>query len=250
MLPILFSITALLYACVGFGGGSTYSALLVLSDIDYRILPSISLLCNLIVVSGGVWRFYRGGYIDLKLILPWVIISVPAAYIGGMIEISEAVFIVILGVMLFLSGIRMLLPESQIKDYTIYNSKLLAPFIGGALGFIAGLVGIGGGIFLAPILYFLKWGCAKSIAGTCSVFIFLNSIAGLVGQVYKLNYEEFSLGIYPYLLLFPAVFIGGQTGSYMGSVYLNPKIVRFMTAILILYVAIRLLWRWFANTLF
>ncbi len=247
ILSISFFITAILYACVGFGGGSTYSALLVLAETDYRILPVISLLCNLVVVSGGVWRFARGGHIDFKAILPWVAISVPAAYIGGMIELSEMAFIGVLGVMLLLSSFRMLRSSlakpSEIKDRAMSEWVLLPYVIGGGLGFIAGLVGIGGGIFLAPVLYLIKWGSVKSIAGTCSVFIFLNSVAGLVGQLSKLNFEELSVGISPYLILFPAVFVGGQIGSYMGAVRLNARIVQLMTAMLILYVSLRLLSR-------
>ncbi len=242
-----FFITAILYASVGFGGGSTYNAILVLADTDYRILPVITLLCNLIVVTGGTWRFYRAGHIKFKQILPWVITSIPAAWLGGRIEISEIVFIGVLGFALLFSGIKMLMPSPNIiqtnNNNLVKNSKIIPLATGGVLGLVAGLVGIGGGIFLAPILYFLRWGDSKSIAGMCSIFILLNSLSGLIGQIMKNNNPELLHSVTPYWLLFFAVLIGGQIGSYMGAIHLNPKIVRIMTATLILYVAIRLLWR-------
>ncbi len=239
-----FFITALLYAAVGFGGGSTYSALLVLADTDYRILPSIALICNLIVVSGGTYRFYKAGHIDFKRIAPWIITSIPAAWIGGYIDISKEIFIGLLGLSLFLAGVRMLIPEQKHHnpDNIIINKNPIIYFIiGGILGLLAGLVGIGGGIFLAPILYMMKWDNAKKIAATCSVFILVNSLSGIIGQAMKLDNLDMISNIMSYWLLFPAVFIGGQIGSYMGAVKLNPNILRFLTSALTLYVSIRLL---------
>ncbi len=244
VLSLSFFITAILYASIGFGGGSTYNALLVLAEVDYQLLPVIALLCNLIVVSGGAWRFARGGYIKLKRILPLIVTSIPAAWIGGNIEISEGSFILILGLALLFSGLKMLWPDKG--NNISVNFTFIAPVIGGALGFLAGLVGIGGGIFLAPILHLLRFDNAKAIAGTCSVFILLNSLSGLVGQITKLGDVNLLSQISLYWLLFPAVFIGGQIGSYMGAVQLKPNVIKQMTAILILYVALRLLWRIFA----
>lgn len=244
-LSLSFFVTAVLYASVGFGGGSTYNALLVLSEVDYRILPSIALFCNIIVVSGGTWRFAKKGHIKFKRILPWVVTSIPAAWIGGMVEISETVFVGLLGSVLFLSGLRMLWPNGgDVGHSKMKISPLIAPVIGTVLGFVAGLVGVGGGIFLAPILHLLRWGNAKSIAGTCSIFIFLNSISGLVGQMMKAESATLLSELSFYWMLFPAVFIGGQIGSYLGATRLQPKTVCRMTAVLILYVSVRLLWRW------
>ncbi len=248
VLGLSFFVTAILYASVGFGGGSTYNAILVLVDTDYRILPVITLLCNLIVVTGGTWRFYRAGYIKFGRILPWVITSIPAAWVGGRIEISEVTFIGVLGFALLFSGVRMFIPilnkVQEDEDLApIKNWQLISAGVGGILGFIAGLVGIGGGIFLAPILYFLRWDTAKSIAGMCSIFILLNSLAGLTGQIMKNDNAELLSSISPYWMLFPAVLIGGQIGSYLGAVHLDPKKVQLMTALLILYVSLHLLWR-------
>lgn len=246
-LALSFFVTAALYAAVGFGGGSTYNALLVLAETDYRILPSIALICNLIVVSGGTYRFARGGYVDLKRIAPWVVTSVPAAWLGGYLKISETLFVGLLGFSLLAAGLRMLWPEKAKHDVsksTINQVRFLPSAMGASLGLLAGLVGIGGGIFLAPILHLLRWDDAKKIAATCSVFILANSIAGLAGQIMKIGDTAFSGHIAEYWLVFPAVLIGGQIGSYVGAQRLNPNMLRFLTAFLILYVAVRLLWRW------
>ena len=245
-LSLSFFMTAILYAAVGFGGGSTYNALLVLAKTDYRILPAIALICNLIVVSGGTYRFFRAGHVDFKRIMPWIIPSVPAAWLGGYLNISETLFVGLLGFSLLAAGLRMVWPEKNIETAPLpFNQHpVLPPFIGMALGLLAGLVGIGGGIFLAPVLYLLRWDNAKKIAAACSIFILVNSLAGLIGQIIKLDNSALLGDIKSYWLLFPAVLIGGQIGSYMGAVKINPKMIRLMTSFLIFYVSIRLIWRW------
>lgn len=242
-LPLSFLLTAVLYAAVGFGGGSTYNALLVLAETDYRILPAIALLCNIIVVSGGAYRFARAGYVDLRRIAPWVITSVPAAWIGGMLNIPETLFVGLLGFSLLAAGMRMLWPGNRDLKYATNKYRALPPIIGAGLGLLAGLVGIGGGIFLAPVLHLLRWDETRKIAATCSIFILVNSFAGLAGHMMKFSSAELN-SIAAYWFLFPAVLIGGQIGSYMGTKHLNPNILRLLTAFLILYVSLRLLWRW------
>ncbi len=251
-LPALFFITALLYAAVGFGGGSTYNALLVLVDTDYLILPSIALICNLIVVTGGTWRFHNQGMIPWRKVWPLFAVSVPLAWLGGRIQISETVFVFVLGTALLLASLTMLLQNAFTQRKT--NDELntsnesghFMPIIGGGLGLLSGLVGIGGGIFLAPILHLTNWGRAKAIAGVCSAFILVNSLAGLLGQISKLQSNHQLSGLLEYWPLFIAVLIGGQIGSALGSTWLNPKWVRLITAALILLVALRLLARSFA----
>lgn len=241
-----FFITAILYAAVGFGGGSTYNALLVLADVDYKLIPVIALICNLIVVSGGVYYFYRSGHVDFKRIIPWMVTSVPAAWLGGHLNISETLFIGLLGFSLLLAGIRMVLSGKKITKIKFEQYKFIPFIFGGVLGAFAGLVGIGGGIFLAPILYLLRWDSSKKIAATCSVFILVNSLSGLIGQGMKLSDTAIVSDITAYWLLFPAVFVGGQIGSHMGLKILDPRVVRLMTAALILYVSLRLILRWLA----
>lgn len=248
ILSIAFFITALLYACIGFGGGSTYNALLILGDTDYRIVPLIALVCNIVVVTGGVWHFSRKKHIRIYRILPWILFSVPASFIGGLLPISEIYFIGILGTALLLSGIRLLWPE-KIRQTPYanpsYESKYMPPILGSGLGFLAGLTGIGGGIFLAPILHFLNWGSAKQIAAACAIFILFNSLAGIVGQTLKLNNSGLLWLALPYWTLFPAVLVGGQIGSWLGASKIKAVVVKKMTALLILYVSVRLLFRFF-----
>ena len=247
LLTFFFFVTALLYAAVGFGGGSTYNALLVLQGADYLLIPSIALVCNVIVVTGGVWRFSCAGHLPLRALTPFIVTSIPAAWIGGRIPVSETFFIGALGFALLAAGLQLVFEQRQKSDAPkISETPLpLALAVGVALGFLAGLVGIGGGIFLAPILYLLRWGTPRDIAGACSFFILVNSLAGLIGQTMKLGDLGALNGFLEYWPLFLAVLIGGQIGSHLGSVGLSAVIIKRLTAVLILYVAARLLLRWF-----
>jgi hypothetical protein len=248
LLAALFFVTALLYGAAGFGGGSTYNALLILAGTDYRAVPVIALACNILVVSVGSWRFARSGHVDWRRIWPLFILSVPAAWIGGRLAVAETVFVGLLAACLLVAGLLMLWqPLWEKAAPPSIRSRWLEPAAGGALGFLAGMVGIGGGIFLAPLLYMLRWGPPKAIAGTCAVFILANSISGLAGQLAKGG--DGAQALAAHWALFPAVMIGGLIGSTLGSGRLDPKYVRILTALLILYVAIRLAIRFYGETL-
>lgn len=247
LLVAAFLITAILYASVGFGGGSTYNALLVLNGTDYRILPMIALVCNIIVVSGGVWRFSRSGHLSLRRLLPFLVASIPMAWFGGRLLISETAFVGLLGLALLLSGLRLALEKSIVHDSTdtAGNQYVSSGIAGAGIGFLSGLVGIGGGIFLAPVLYMMKWGGPRQIAAACSLFILANSLSGLAGQVMKLHGTALLSLALPYWPLPLAVLIGGQAGTWLAGYGLKPGIIKRLTAILILYVAARLLFHWF-----
>ena len=239
-LAIAFFLTALLYAAAGFGGGSTYTALLVLADTDYRAVPVISLLCNILVVSVGTWRFARAGHLDWHRSWPLFLLSVPAAWLGGRLHVGETLFVGLLAVSLFVAGLLMLWqPHWQREAAAPRRARWVEPLAGGVLGFLAGVVGIGGGIFLAPLLYLLRWGAPRAIAATCAVFILVNSIAGLAGQASK-GLGAAGAVMADHVLLFPAVAVGGFIGSSLGAKTIDPKWVRVLTALLILYVAVRL----------
>ena len=250
MIILLFFITAVIYACIGFGGGSTYNALLILGNVDYRIIPIVALVCNIIVVSGNIVHFFNARYDTMKKTFAWIILSIPMAWLGGYIAISERVFTGVLGVVLLVSSVQMLWGDRLkiIQNYTPVLSShkmVFLPYItGGILGLIAGMTGIGGGIFLAPVMHMIKWDTPKSIAGTCSVFILVNSLAGLLGQFMKTSSDKTMLWdhLSPYIWLFPAVFIGGQLGARMSTRYLSERWIKSITGLLILYVAIRLLY--------
>jgi uncharacterized membrane protein YfcA len=243
LLAVAFLATALLYSAAGFGGGSTYTALLVLGGVDYRTVPIVSLLCNVVVVSLGTWRFAHAGHLDWRRMWPLCVTSVPAAWLGGRLMIGETLFVALLGTTLLAAGLLMLWqPAWQREGPPLAASRWVEPTAGGVLGFAAGVVGIGGGIFLAPLLYMLRWGPPKRIAAACAAFILVNSLAGLVGQASK-GLGTVGAVVGEHMLLFPAVALGGIVGASLGSGRLDPKWVRVLTALLILYVAAKLLMR-------
>ncbi len=236
MLALAFFVTALLYAAVGFGGGSTYSALLVLAKVDFHAIPVVSLLCNLVVVSLGSWRFARAGAIEWRRTWPLFVLSVPLAWVGGRIAVGQMVFVGLLSASLIVAGLAMLWRRAPLPEETRRDVTWREPVIGGILGLLAGMVGIGGGIFLAPVLHLMRWGGARAIAGTCALFILVNSLAGLAGQLAKSGAGTIGEVVGTHWLLFPAVAVGGLAGSMIGSTRLKPRHVAVLTAILVLYV--------------
>ena len=240
-----FLITAFLYASVGFGGGSTYNALLIIAETDYQLVPKIALCCNLIVVSGGVLRYHKNKMIPWNLTLPLVAVSVPFAWLGGYTSISQFWFSIALGSSLFLAGFTMLLRPSEVlktAEWTTTKSGYFClSIVSGGLGFLAGLVGIGGGIFFSPLLHLLKTIPSKNIAAFSSFFILVNSISGLIGQFMKYDDLQQVDQFFEYSWLFIMVLIGGQIGSHFGIKVFRPEIVRRLTAVLVLYVGVRLI---------
>jgi uncharacterized membrane protein YfcA len=243
----LFFLVALCYAMVGFGGGSTYNALLVLTGFDYQLIPSIALTCNILVTGGGIVHFRKAGVLDISRVLPFFALSVPMAYLGGRMAVSESVFIGLLGVSLLATGILMLLrtpaaPTAPAASAT--RAWMVGLPVGAVIGLLAGIVGIGGGIFLAPFLYLIRWDDPRRIALTASAFILVNSVAGLSGQLLK-QQDNWSIGEWVNLWpLFVAVIIGGQLGSRAGAFHLPEVWIKRLTAVLVLYVAVRLLFQW------
>jgi len=242
LIPIFFFV-ALFYSAAGFGGGSSYLAVLALFSFEFTTIRLLALLCNITVVSSSVYIFYQNGYLKLKRIIPLIMLSVPFAYLGGSMKISQDFFFILLGFTLLTAAILMLLSKpTKTRKLPIYANA----FIGSGIGFLSGIVGIGGGIFLSPLLYLSRWGTAKVIAGCTALFIFVNSIAGLVGQVMT---NGFSIDFSLVAGLIAAVFLGGQIGVRLTAFRLNPLIIKRITAILILIVAIRVLWKYMPQIL-
>jgi len=246
-LALAFLCTAALYASVGFGGGSTYTALLVLADTDYRLIPIVSLSCNLVVVTGGSIAFARRGWLDRDLAIPLALASVPMAWLGGATTIERESFLLILGGALVAAGGLLVTRGAPVIDVDgprPSRTRLwtLGPLAGGGLGYLAGLVGIGGGIFLAPALHLLRVAPPKTVASTASVFILVNSLAGLAGQWFKLSGAADTAGALGHGWLLVAVLIGGQAGSRAGIHLLSGGLLRRLTGTLVLFVGLRLLW--------
>ena len=245
-----FFVTALLYASVGFAGGSTYNALLVLAGVDQKIFPIVALACNLIVATGGSIRFARAGMVPWKRLWPLLAVSIPAAAIGGALPVSKLLFIALLGGSLLVAGLMLMVqPEPIDRPEREGRFAVLGPMIAAPLGLLSGIVGIGGGIFLAPVLHLMGWDRAKRVAASASVFILANSIAGLFGQLSKIIGGG-SSALAPVAAYWPlglAVLVGGQIGSHLGVSLLPPRWVRRVTALLILYVAVRLLLQTFGG---
>jgi uncharacterized protein len=238
-LGALFFLVALIYASVGFGGGSTYTALLGLWGVNYTLIPVVSLLCNIIVVTGSAIRYARAGLIDWKRVLPLLLVSAPLAFLGGMIPLKQWLFLLILSGALLLSCIALLVQPDNWRPRKLPRGQLLV--ISAAVGLLAGLSGIGGGIFMAPVLHLIRWAEARRIAAFASLYILINSLAGISGQLFKNGPEVFGSVVASYWPLMVAVLMGGQLGSFMGLKLFSPKILRTLTALLVGYVAVRLL---------
>jgi len=240
ILSILFFVTAVLYSSVGFGGGSTYLALLLIWGVPYFIFPLVALSCNIIVVSGNCFNYIRAGNLNLKLLIPYLIGSIPLAFIGGSLPIEKRLFEILLFLILTTAGILLLL------NFRAYDNKeesyrkvpiIISILIGGVLGFISGVVGIGGGIFLSPILFLIRAGKPKHIVTTASLFILINSFSGIMGQITK-NAVLNEISNYWYLLLI--VLVGGQLGNFLNLKIFPTRILALVTAGLVLFVAIRM----------
>ena len=240
ILSILFFVTAILYSSVGFGGGSTYLALLLLWDLPYFIFPIIALSCNIIVVFGNCFNYIRAGNLNLKLLIPYLIGSIPLAFFGGSLSVEKEFFEILLFVVLTIAGILLLFKFKSYDDKAeTYRKipKIISIIIGGILGFISGVVGIGGGIFLSPILFLIKAGKPKHIITTASIFILINSISGIIGQITKVSVLD---DIQNYWLLLLVVLIGGQIGNFLNLKIIPTRILALITSTLVLFVAIRM----------
>ena len=245
MLAIGFFVVALIYSAVGFGGGSTYIALLALSDHPAEVIPLIALPCNIAVVSVGSYLAVNRRDFDWRLSVPFFVASVPMAFVGGLVPLDATVYFLLLGFSLAIAGVSLVVRTAPDGATTLgVRGWGLASVIGGGLGLLSGMVGIGGGIFLAPILHHLRWASSKTIAALCSFFILINSLSGLAGQILKTGTDAAVSGLYEALPLLIAVVIGGAIGGRFVIEGVANQRVAQLTGLLVCVVGLRILWAW------
>ena len=233
----IFFLVATLYSSIGFGGGSSYLAILALVLADFYMIRSLALVLNIAVVVIGTIGFVKAGLFRWKLFWPFLLSSIPEAFLGEKFRFSQELFFVILGVSLLLSSVAMfwqLFGSSVERSLSIIQRG----FIGTAIGLLSGVAGIGGGIFLSPVLNISKWQNAKIIAALSSAFILTNSMAGLLGIWIS---ESFTIDWAFSGKLIGAVVLGGLLGSFLTRRKFELKHVRVLTAILVAYVGLRIL---------
>lgn len=240
LLSIGFFVVSTLYSSVGFGGGSSYLALLTLVLVSFFAIRSIALICNLVVVSGSTYLYFKHKHARIKDFLPFILTSIPMAFIGASFRLKEEVFFIILGGALIISSLFLIWQTSGIKlsEPTKVYPTYLSYLIGAAIGLLSGLVGIGGGIFLAPILNHINWDKSIKIAALASFFILVNSLSGLGGLFVAGTLE---LPWVETLVLGLTVLLGGQLGVRLSLKKLSAKGIKRITAILVLVVGIRVL---------
>ena len=242
ILVAAFFIIAMIYASVGFGGGSSYLALLALPffELAFPLIRSTALLCNIIVVSGGTYLFWKEGKLRWTEVWPYLVLSIPAAYLGAFWPLRDQTSFILLGITLIIAAFLLWFQPEQSTSHPTTNHETNGTKIalGGGIGLLSGLVGIGGGIFLSPILHFLRWSDARRISALASLFILVNSMGGILGQMQR-GFPEIPLTFLLPLLL--AVFIGGQVGSRLGIRTFHPIYIKRITAVLILVAGINIL---------
>jgi uncharacterized membrane protein YfcA len=233
---LLLFIVAFLYASVGHGGASGYLALMALFSMSPAVMRPTALMLNLFVSLSAFILFYRGGHFKWKIFLPFALASIPSSFIGGMIEMDAAIYKKLLGILLLIPVARMLLTTNGDEQTKKTPDLRLSLLIGAVIGFLSGLIGIGGGIILSPVLLMMSWTTQKQTAAISALFIFVNSVAGLAGQ--------FSQGIslQPDMLAYVGVaFVGGSAGAWMGAAKLDHKALKYLLSIVLIVASIKLL---------
>ena len=233
---VLLFLVAFLYSSVGHGGASGYLALMAIFSISPDVMKPTALLLNLFVSMTSFIQFYRGGHFKWKIFLPFAVVSVPAAFLGGLITVDAEVYKKILGLLLLIPIVRFLFfANITVKDIKKSN-VFLSLLIGASIGFFSGLIGIGGGIILSPVLLLLKWTDMKQTAAISALFIFVNSLSGLAGQLTQ--GIHFSPDMFGYVIV---AFIGGLCGAYLGSIRFRHTVLKYMLAIVLMAAAYKLL---------
>jgi uncharacterized membrane protein YfcA len=232
---LLFAV-AFLYASVGHGGASGYLALMALFGIAPSFMKPTALLLNLFVSLSAFILFYRGGHFKWKLFLPFALASIPMSFVGGIIALDADVYKKLLGLLLLIPVARMFFFPNAVETELKKENVGLSIIIGGSIGFLSGLIGIGGGIILSPILLMMRWTNQKQTAAISALFIFVNSLSGLAGQLS--NGLELQSGMMSYVAV---AFCGGTIGGWLGAGKFNQQILKYLLAIVLLVASLKLL---------
>jgi uncharacterized membrane protein YfcA len=232
LIAIIFALVAFFYASVGLGGGSSYTALLAIFGASAATIPMVSLTLNILVTTFGSIVFLMQGHARLRLIAPFLLSSVPMAYLGGMLQLPKIFFYILLMISLTIAAARIYFPRSTEALSLNQRDKLLLAIASGALlGLIAGITGIGGGVYLVPLIILLGLGTAKEAAACGAFFIWVNSVSGLLARVQHNN----SIDIISYLPLILAAVLGGIAGTILGAGYFKAQTMqRILGSILVI----------------
>jgi len=233
---ILLFVVALLYASVGHGGASGYLALMAIYGFAPEVMKPTALILNLFVSLTSFILFYRGGHFKWKLFLPFALASIPFSFLGGTIALDAHIYKKVLGVLLLFPVLRFFIyPNTADKDLKDSNWPI-SLLVGAIIGFLSGLIGIGGGILLSPVLLLLSWTNQKQTAAISALFIFVNSVAGLAGQ------WSHGIKLEPAMLSFVAIaFVGGMAGAWLGSLKFNQQILKYTLAVVLLLASVKLI---------
>lgn len=233
---LLLFVVAFLYASVGHGGASGYLALMALFSVVPDVMKPTALLLNLFVSLTAFVQFYRGGHFKWNAFWPFSVASIPLAYLGGLVMVDAFIYKKILGLLLLIPIVRFFFFNNTKVEEKKDNSLLPSFLIGGGIGFLSGLIGIGGGILLSPALLLLRWTTQKETAAVSALFIFVNSLAGLAGQLTK--GISFTADMYSYVVI---AFLGGLCGAYFGALKFRQSILKNVLATVLLVAAYKLL---------
>ncbi len=238
IIPLIFALVALVYSSVGLGGGSAYVAILLLLFVEpISTVRFTALLCNILVVAGSSINFYRAGLLNWRKILPLIILSVPMSFIGGRMTPDSDLYLKITGVVLVIISMLMFLVKNKESESGKEIPVAALTGIGGGIGFLSGIIGIGGGVFVSPILYLMRWAEARKISAALSAFVLVNSLAAMAGLLSSgVEVDVKQTGV-----LALAVLIGGQIGNRLNIFILRPGHIKLMTAILVGFVGVKVL---------